>query len=246
MKIARCPVCNEPGTIHLRWQRCGKPNCKCASGQLHGPYAEVNHIWCSSYDRNGRKVYETSRCYVSKKVLAAKENARIRYLIATLGRHRSIEGYVPRRPKKKRSRSIDEILAKPRPVVRTVIVEPPKGSGSDQIRERLREEIPQATKPQPMPAVKQQPRPVAVPQPEPVVEKPRYVCALKDTSLCDHSRCTMKTDLICPFDSPVTKKPIEVAPSMSAMSKKPCPTIGDKFCNPYCRLKLFYICRHQK
>lgn len=27
-----------PGTVHEQYTRCGKPNCKCAQGQLHGPY----------------------------------------------------------------------------------------------------------------------------------------------------------------------------------------------------------------
>src|SRR5256885_6539252 len=27
-----------PGTLHAQMIRCGKPSCKCARGQLHGPY----------------------------------------------------------------------------------------------------------------------------------------------------------------------------------------------------------------
>jgi hypothetical protein len=27
-----------PGSVHLEWRRCGKPNCRCAKGRLHGPY----------------------------------------------------------------------------------------------------------------------------------------------------------------------------------------------------------------
>jgi hypothetical protein len=26
------------GSIHLEWKRCGKPNCRCERGMLHGPY----------------------------------------------------------------------------------------------------------------------------------------------------------------------------------------------------------------
>ena len=26
------------GSLHLEWRRCGKPNCRCAGGALHGPY----------------------------------------------------------------------------------------------------------------------------------------------------------------------------------------------------------------
>jgi len=27
-----------PGTVCAQWARCGKPVCKCARGELHGPY----------------------------------------------------------------------------------------------------------------------------------------------------------------------------------------------------------------
>ena len=27
-----------PGTVCAQWVRCGKPGCKCARGELHGPY----------------------------------------------------------------------------------------------------------------------------------------------------------------------------------------------------------------
>jgi hypothetical protein len=27
-----------PGSLHPEWRRCGKPNCRCARGLLHGPY----------------------------------------------------------------------------------------------------------------------------------------------------------------------------------------------------------------
>jgi hypothetical protein len=26
------------GTIQVQWKKCGKPNCKCQRGELHGPY----------------------------------------------------------------------------------------------------------------------------------------------------------------------------------------------------------------
>jgi hypothetical protein len=31
------------GTVHTQWKRCGKPNCRCRNGQLHGPY--YYHFW---------------------------------------------------------------------------------------------------------------------------------------------------------------------------------------------------------
>ena len=27
-----------PGSVQKQFKKCGKPNCRCASGQLHGPY----------------------------------------------------------------------------------------------------------------------------------------------------------------------------------------------------------------
>lgn len=27
-----------PGTVHVQWVRCGRANCRCSHGQLHGPY----------------------------------------------------------------------------------------------------------------------------------------------------------------------------------------------------------------
>jgi hypothetical protein len=27
-----------PGAVCAQWIRCGRPNCKCAKGELHGPY----------------------------------------------------------------------------------------------------------------------------------------------------------------------------------------------------------------
>ncbi len=27
-----------PGTLHPQWVRCGRENCRCAHGELHGPY----------------------------------------------------------------------------------------------------------------------------------------------------------------------------------------------------------------
>ena len=32
-----------PGTVQPQYVRCGKPNCKCAQGELHGPYCY--RIW---------------------------------------------------------------------------------------------------------------------------------------------------------------------------------------------------------
>jgi hypothetical protein len=34
----------RPGSLHAELKRCGRPNCRCARGELHGPYWYV-HRW---------------------------------------------------------------------------------------------------------------------------------------------------------------------------------------------------------
>ncbi len=29
------------GSLHVAWKRCGRPNCRCRTGTLHGPYYEL-------------------------------------------------------------------------------------------------------------------------------------------------------------------------------------------------------------
>src|SRR5437867_1258388 len=38
-----------PGTLRAEWKRCGKPNCRCTSGALHGPY------WYRRWREDGRQ-----------------------------------------------------------------------------------------------------------------------------------------------------------------------------------------------
>jgi len=33
-----------PGSLHAQFRRCGKANCRCAGGELHGPYFR-RHWW---------------------------------------------------------------------------------------------------------------------------------------------------------------------------------------------------------
>ena len=33
-----------PGSLHLEMKRCGRPSCRCARGELHGPYV-YRHWW---------------------------------------------------------------------------------------------------------------------------------------------------------------------------------------------------------
>jgi len=257
MEIAKCPVCGEPGTIHLRWQRCGKPNCKCARGELHGPYPEVNHAVGWHIDQNGKGVCDDYRCYVSKKALAAKENARIRFLIATLARSKSIKEHVSRRRKKGRPYLIGETLAKPRSVAGTGIVKKThESSGWGQAREQLREQASKAMVPQPEP----EPLPLAKPQPAPAAEKPvvqepskkpcpyANVVANVIPRFCSlfapSGRCPGVQEYICTYE-PVKKpvKPIVV--------KLPCPEYGSNYCRRFeqagwCPQTDFYRCRSPK
>ena len=47
------------GSLHLERKRCGRPNCRCARGQLHGPY------WYRRWREGGRQ----RKGYVSKGAL---------------------------------------------------------------------------------------------------------------------------------------------------------------------------------
>ena len=49
-----------PGAVCRQWKKCGKPGCKCARGELHGPYY-YRFYWCG-----GRMV----KYYVRKADLA--------------------------------------------------------------------------------------------------------------------------------------------------------------------------------
>ena len=48
------PVTPLPGSLHAEYVRCGKANCRCTRGELHGPY------WRRFWRENGR----TYRQYV--------------------------------------------------------------------------------------------------------------------------------------------------------------------------------------
>jgi hypothetical protein len=45
-----------PGSLHAAWVRCGKAGCRCAWGELHGPY------WRRQWRERGR----TRRAYVKQ------------------------------------------------------------------------------------------------------------------------------------------------------------------------------------
>jgi hypothetical protein len=54
--------------VYERHRKCGKPNCKCAKGELHGPY-----LWVYQ-NKKGRKVI--SATVAEEKSIEAKELAR--------------------------------------------------------------------------------------------------------------------------------------------------------------------------
>ncbi len=43
------------GTVCVEWKRCGRPTCRCAQGNLHGPYYYLH------WGENGRKYKEYIR-----------------------------------------------------------------------------------------------------------------------------------------------------------------------------------------
>jgi hypothetical protein len=53
MKLKNPLPKTPPGALCAQMVRCGKPNCKCASGELHGPYsyrfARVNGVLIKRY-----------------------------------------------------------------------------------------------------------------------------------------------------------------------------------------------------
>jgi hypothetical protein len=71
-----------PGTVCVQWVRCGRPNCRCALGRLHGPYtyhfarvngrlrkryvrpADVARVWaaCQARQRQRRELADRRGC----------------------------------------------------------------------------------------------------------------------------------------------------------------------------------------
>jgi uncharacterized protein DUF6788 len=54
-----------PGSLQPEWKRCGKPRCRCASGQLHGPY------WVHRWREDGRQ----RKAYVPRDRVASVQAA---------------------------------------------------------------------------------------------------------------------------------------------------------------------------
>jgi hypothetical protein len=75
-----------PGTVHTQWVRCGKSSCRCARGELHGPYHY--HFWRENGRLRKRYVKPDdvaevrARCAERQKLHRALVQARARRRIA--------------------------------------------------------------------------------------------------------------------------------------------------------------------
>lgn len=88
------------GCICAQWKKCGKPNCRCARGELHGPYF-YRFWWSGGHQRKSfikasevEQVREACEDYRRFKTLRRESRARqrqqMRYLqklLATLREH---------------------------------------------------------------------------------------------------------------------------------------------------------------
>jgi hypothetical protein len=74
MHIDKCPKCGDPGFLVKKYRRCGKPNCKCATGSLHGPYWTVQH--------HPSRFKPIKDCHISQKLLTGDLEERIKELLA--------------------------------------------------------------------------------------------------------------------------------------------------------------------
>jgi hypothetical protein len=67
-----------PGVVCKQWKKCGKLSCRCARGQLHGPYFarfwRHNGRLCKAYVRK-RDLDEVRRCCLARR--QAREDLRV-------------------------------------------------------------------------------------------------------------------------------------------------------------------------
>jgi len=76
--IDRCPRCGQPGSLHRKFFKCGKPNCKCARGEPHGPKPVVKHY--VSYNSENKKRH-VRFCYIKLKDLAQEQRKNLIHLL---------------------------------------------------------------------------------------------------------------------------------------------------------------------
>jgi len=63
-----------PGTVCVQWQKCGRKNCRCTRGELHGPY--FFRFWRE--DGKLRKAYvKRSELETVRKQCAARQQQRL-------------------------------------------------------------------------------------------------------------------------------------------------------------------------
>lgn len=67
------PLC---GFLEARYVTCGKPNCKCAKGQLHGPY--FCRRWIAAGDRCSKYVRKADFADVKEGISAFKQERKSR------------------------------------------------------------------------------------------------------------------------------------------------------------------------
>ena len=65
-----------PGSLHARWGRCGTTGCRCAKGELHGPY----------YRRFWREGGRTRSAYIRRADVPGVLAACVRYKAARMSR----------------------------------------------------------------------------------------------------------------------------------------------------------------
>ncbi len=64
------------GFLEARYVTCGKPNCKCANGQLHGPY--FCRRWLAGGDRRSKYVRKADIADVKEGISAFKQKRKSR------------------------------------------------------------------------------------------------------------------------------------------------------------------------
>jgi len=74
--VDKCLRCGQPGSMYWREKKCGKPNCKCASGlreSLHSQLVVQHYVDYNPEHRTRR----TRICHISLRRLDEHEKARV-------------------------------------------------------------------------------------------------------------------------------------------------------------------------
>jgi hypothetical protein len=76
-----------PGTVQPQYVRCGKPNCKCAHGELHGPY--WYRLW-REWDGKQHKEYVRKSDVERVRAACEAQQQELREAVAVLARGRKV------------------------------------------------------------------------------------------------------------------------------------------------------------